>query len=47
LEETYGFCVANGEKPVVKPEQEDLLVSVSMCNTDREEKTLKGLIFAF
>jgi hypothetical protein len=47
LEETYGFFIENGEKPIVKPDQEDLSYSVSICNTDREGKTLKAVIFAF
>jgi hypothetical protein len=47
LEETYGFSIDNGEKPVVKGEQEDVLFSVSKCNPNREKLTLKGVIFDF
>jgi hypothetical protein len=32
LEETYGFDMENGEKPVVKPDQEGLTFSVCVFN---------------
>lgn len=32
LEETYGFSIQNGEKSFMKPEHEELSLSVSICN---------------
>lgn len=47
LEETYGHCDQNGEEPFVKRENEELSLSVSICNPNIETLTLKRVDFLF
>jgi len=47
LEETYGFGIQSGEKSVVKPEPEELTLSVSIYNPNVETLTLKRVKIFF
>lgn len=47
LEETYGFTIQDGENSVVKPENEELTLSVSICNPNVETLTLKRVKIFF
>lgn len=43
MEEAYGFSIVDGEKSVVKPEHEELTLSVSVYNPNVETfNTEKG-----